>query len=90
MGISYYLAENDDTKKIYYIQLIVNLLWSIFFFVLRWYLFSFVWLLLLLYLVIDMIKKFNKYNNLSSYLQVPYLIWIAFAGYLNLSIFLLN
>lgn len=90
MGISYYLAGNEDTKKIYYAQLIVNLLWSIFFFVLRWYLFSFIWLLLLLYLIIVMMKKFYKYNELSSYLLIPYLIWVTFAGYLNLSIFLLN
>ena len=90
MGISYFLVENDDTRKIYYAQLIVNLLWSIFFFVLRWYLFSFIWLLLLLYLITIMIKKFFKYSELAAYLQIPYLIWIVFAGYLNLSIYLLN
>ena len=90
MGISYYLAKNDDTKKIYYIQLIVNLFWSIFFFVFKWYLFSFIWLLLLLYLIIIMIKKFYNYNETSAYLLIPYLVWVTFAGYLNLSIFLLN
>ena len=57
MGISYGRIEeqlkNDmEVDKIYSLQLVINLLWPIFFFVLKWRLFAFFWLLLLIYLVI--------------------------------------
>lgn len=95
MGISYALlrTKNLTNKKIdfiYYLQLFVNLLWSIFFFVLKWRLFSIVWIVLLVVLVIIMIKEFFYKNKLSAILQLPYLLWLAFATYLNIAIYLLN
>ena len=95
MGISYGRLKNLDLNDskielIYYIQLLVNALWSIFFFVLKWRLFSFFWILLLLILVIIMIYRFYQKDKLAGLLQLPYLIWILFASYLNLSIYLLN
>lgn len=95
MGVSYAILEerkliDNKINLIYYAQLFVNLLWSIFFFVLKWRLFSFFWILLLIVLVIIMIKKFYNKNKLSGLLQIPYLLWISFAAYLNISIYLLN
>ncbi len=95
MGISYgilkYKNLNDTKiKKIYYSQLFVNALWSIFFFSLKWRLFSFLWIILLDFLVIIMISSFYKKNKLAGLLQIFYLIWILFASYLNISIYLLN
>ncbi|WP_037372769.1 TspO/MBR family protein [Anaerovorax odorimutans] len=96
MGISAYLIyiSNSSYKntalKIYVAQLIVNFLWSIIFFNLQMYLFAFIWLLFLLTLIILMIVSFSKINKLAAYLQIPYLIWVIFAGYLNLAIYLLN
>ena len=84
---------NDNKKKayiIYLIQLIVNCLWPLFFFRLNYYLFSFIWILLLIGLVIAMIDNFKQINKLSAYLQIPYLLWLIFASVLNLSIYLLN
>ena len=49
-----------------------------------------VWLLLLLYLIIRMILAFHKINPLAAYLQIPYALWVSFAGYLNLGIWFLN
>lgn len=89
MGYSFYKQFNQN-KSIYYTQLIVNLLWSIFFFVFKWYLFSFLWITFLIILVIIMIKKFYKENKLSGLLNIPYLIWLLFASYLSLGIYLLN
>ena len=89
MGYSFYKQFNQN-KSIYYTQLIVNLLWSIFFFVFKWYLFSFLWIIFLIILVIIMIKKFYKENKLSGLLNIPYLIWLLFASYLSLGIYLLN
>ena len=95
MGISYGILDSReyidfDIKSIYYAQLIVNLLWPILFFVFKWRLFAFIWILLLISLVINMIIKFYQKDRVSGLLQIPYLIWLVFAGYLNLFIYFLN
>lgn len=95
MGISYFLAtkDNEDNKEldqIYLLQLLVNFLWPIIFFVLGMYFTAFLWIVLLIILVIVMIKELLKANKISGYLQIPYLIWLLFATYLNLGITLLN
>ena len=92
MGISYYLLKNPSKKEkiFYFVQLGVNVLWSVFFFIGKFYLFSFIWIILLDVLVIFMIGIFYHNNKASAYLQIPYLIWILFATYLNLGIYILN
>ena len=95
MGISYGILKtnnqaDDEINLIYYLQLGVNALWSIFFFVLKWRLFSFIWILLLAVLVIMMIIKFYKRNKTASLIQIPYLLWVLYATYLNFSFYILN
>ena len=95
MGVSYGILESNSLvdssiNSIYYGQLFVNALWSIFFFVLKWRLFAFLWILLLLALVIVMIIRFYEKNKVAGLLQLPYLAWVTFASYLNLAIYLLN
>lgn len=96
MGISSYIISKSnnilksDALFTYYLQLGVNLLWSFFFFTFKWYWFSAVWIILLIYLVIKMIKKFYNISRLSGYLQIPYLLWLLFALILNISIAILN
>ena len=96
MGISAAIIyKSDDPErtqalKIYAFQLIVNFLWTIIFFNLRQFLFAFIWLVLLDVLVVIMISKFHKISPLAAWLQIPYLLWILFATYLNLGIYLLN
>ncbi|MBE5883857.1 MAG: tryptophan-rich sensory protein [Lachnospiraceae bacterium] len=98
MGIASYLifsanANREDINNaltVYALQLAVNFFWSIFFFNLRWYLFSFFWLILLWVLILDTIILFFRISKPAAYLLIPYLIWVTFAGYLNLGIFLLN
>ena len=91
MGISAYLiSKTDKVPSIYYIQLFVNALWSIIFFVFKWRLLAFFWILLLIALVIVMIVKFFKINKGAAYLQIPYLLWLLFAAYLNIGIYILN
>lgn len=95
MGISYGILESNslvDPKinLIYYLQLFVNALWSFFFFVFEWRLFSFFWIILLAVLVFIMIKEFYAKNKLAGLLQIPYLLWILFAAYLNFGVYLLN
>ena len=65
-------------------------LWPLFFFRLGWYLFAFLWLLLLILLVVWMIVRFYRLVPLAGWLQIPYFLWLLFAGYLNLGIYWLN
>ena len=95
MGISYGILKSkeqvdDEINFIYYLQLGVNALWSIFFFVFKWRLFSFLWILLLAVLVILMIIKFYKRNKTAGLIQLPYLLWVLFASYLNIGFYILN
>ena len=95
MGVSLYLVseESGDKKKsyiIYIVQLILNSLWTLFYFGLDMKLFSFFLLVGLIISVIIMILEFRKLNKTAAYLQIPYLIWLIFAGYLNLATYLLN
>lgn len=95
MGIAYgilvYKGKSDvAVSKIYWTQLIVNLIWPILFFVFKLRLFSSVWIILLLILVIDMIIKFYKKDKIIGYSQIPYLLWIMFAAYLNIGVYILN
>ena len=96
MGISSYIIsesisyEKDKALSIYWIQLGINLLWSIIFFVLNLKTLAFIWIILLIVAVIIMIKRFLSINKLAGYLQIPYLLWIIYAAILNLSIIFLN
>ena len=76
--------------RIYGLQLLVNFFWSIIFFNIQAYLFAFLWLLLLLVLIILMIMEFGKISPLAAYLQIPYALWVIFAGYLTLMIAIFN
>lgn len=86
MGISSYLIYKQIKiiPKIYIIQLIINLLWSFIFFKFKLFILAFIWILFLILLVIIMIRDFLSINKLSGYLQIPYLIWLFIALYLNL------
>ena len=98
MGISSYLIlqsgeEREEIRKaltIYGYQLVANFLWPTFFFNFGWYFFSFLWLVLLWVLVLIMIMRFKDINKLAAYMNIPYLVWLTFAGYLNLGIWILN
>ena len=104
MGISSYIIYILDINKlnteqivlrkqtliIYAVQLIFNFFWTIIFFKFSMYKFAFVWLMTLWILVFLYIKTSFKLNKISSYLMMPYLVWMTFAGYLNLMIDILN
>ena len=96
MGISTYIIEsNSDSKSnkgfiFYYLQLFFNFFWSFIFFNSQAYLASFIWIIILLMLIILTTIEFNKVNKAAAYLLIPYILWVAFASILNLSIYLIN
>ena len=79
-----------DDLVFYALSLIFNFLWSIFFFNLRWFFFSFIWLLGLWYLILRTIFSYKRVCPIAAKLQIPYLLWVTFAGYLNFAIWLIN
>ena len=85
MGISAYIVcvnRTDDQSfknkalAIYLLQLVINCLWTLFFFRLNMLLFSFIW--------------FYKISPIAGILQIPYVIWLIFAAILNYAIYTLN
>ncbi len=98
MGVSFYLVWNSNASEnekrraflLFGIQLFLNFIWSPIFFNKQWFLFAFVVLVVLWVITLLMIISFYKISKPAGLLQIPYLLWLTFAGYLNLSIYLLN
>ncbi|MGN1003154.1 MAG: TspO/MBR family protein [Oscillospiraceae bacterium] len=96
MGISAAMVyRSDDPGRsdalfLYGTQLAVNLLWTVFYFRFGARLLAFFWLLFLLALVLMMSKRFYDISKTAGKLQIPYIVWIVFAGYLNLATYFLN
>lgn len=82
--------ERGRALNLYFVQLTVNFFWSLIFFNAQAYGLAFFWLLLLWVLVLCMIIAFGKVDPVAAYLQIPYLLWITFAAYLNLGVWYLN
>ncbi len=94
-GLIYLHKKNDEiiarrALTNYAITLVLNFAWSIIFFNINAFLLAFVWLLLLLYFIIRTIIDYHKINKPAAYLQIPYALWVAFAGYLTFYIWLMN
>lgn len=95
IGISYYIYRknnNDDplTIRLYYIQLILNYLWSIIFFTLKLRTLAVIWIIILAITIIYLMIRFYKEERASFYLFIPYILWVLFATYLNIGIVVLN
>lgn len=85
-----YPDEVFDALLNYTLQLIFNFLWPVIFFNMYTFLFAFIWLVVLWTSILKMIFKFSKLDTTAAYLQIPYLLWVTYAGYLNFMIYLLN
>ena len=92
IGISYTILPytTDEIDKLYYISLIVNLVWPLFFFRFSLYCISTLILISLIFLVVKLSLEYKKIYNLSFYLMIPYIFWLLFALYLNIGVCLLN
>ena len=82
--------ERTRARRLFWLQLIFNFFWSLIFFNLQAYGFAFFWLVVLWVLILLMILQWRKIDPLAAWLQVPYLLWVTFAGYLNFAVWQLN
>lgn len=96
MGLSSYIisgGKGEETERalfLYGVQLFVQFFWPIIFFREQSFLLAFIWICLLFVFVLTMVLQFYRINRFSALLQIPYLIWLVYAGYLNFGVFLLN
>jgi len=91
-----YLEKENSPKEVssalfvYAFNLFLNFFWSIIFFNMQAFLFAFIWLVILWFTILIMIIKFYRIKPIAGLIQIPYILWVTFAGYLNLAIFILN
>ncbi len=89
-----YLTPASNARSrgllLWLVQLAFNFLWSIVFFNLQAYAFAFFWLIALWLLILWMTVSFYQVDKTAALLQIPYLLWVAFAGYLNFGVWMLN
>ena len=95
MSVAIWLIWINPQRKekiiyIYFIHLLINGSWSIFFFGLHLILASLIIIGIIIFFVIWLIKLYYPINKLSSFLMVPYLMWLSYAFVLNFYIFILN
>ncbi len=96
MGVSSYLVWETNCKNktlslsLYALQLVFNFLWSIIFFKFEQFDIAFLWLILLWLMVLAMIFLFYTCSKKAALLQIPYILWLTFASYLNFAICVLN
>lgn len=94
---SYRITESDAPKEdrrkaliFYGVQLFLNFLWPIVFFGYQWYFAAFILLLVLWSFIYVTMHYFEQIDEPAELLLIPYLLWVTFAGYLNLGVALLN
>jgi len=97
MGIALYLVWSSKMSnkvrcalKIFAAQMVLNILWSAFFFGMGNFWLAFVEIVILWIAIALTIVKFAKVNKTASWLLVPYIMWVSFASFLNFTIASLN
>jgi len=98
MGIALYLIWNKNLKnkkkdaaiKMFILQLVLNLFWSLAFFGLHQPFLALMTIIALWLSIFATIKYFSKISKTAAYLLYPYIFWVSFASILNLFIVILN
>ena len=89
-----YLPSHSRQKKpaltVYAVQLVLTFVWTLLFFKLKLRLASLVLLVVMVILVISMIVRFGRIKPIAGYMNIPYLLWLLFATYLNVGTYILN
>ena len=95
VGMAIVWRKSDGERRrravtIWGVQLAANFLWPLLFFLWQLRLLSLVWLVALLILVANMTSEYEKTSVTAARMQIPYLLWLLFAAYLNLGVWILN
>ncbi len=91
MGISLYLVwQKKKIPAVFWIQLVLNIIWSVIFFGMKNPPLAFMDIIILWIAIFATIKSFSKINKLAGQLLWPYMVWVSFASILNLFIIILN
>lgn len=98
MGVAFYLVWIQDPQRkavqqaltLFSLQLIANAAWSLLFFGLRSPLLGLIDIAVLWLLLMATLLAFWRINRTAGALLIPYALWVSFAAYLNLAIYLLN
>lgn len=89
-----YRSNSSESRTLalifHFVQLIFNFFWSIIFFNAKLYAFAFIWLVLLWLSVAAMLSNYKKVNQTAFILNIPYIVWLTFAAYLNLAVYLMS
>ena len=88
--LSHASAARSRALAVFFLQLGFNFFWSIIFFSLQAFGFALIWLVLLWVLILCMVRAFWKVDKIAAWLQIPYLLWVTFAAYLNFGVWRLN
>ena len=88
----FWLSKKRDmnTIYIYFIHILFNTTWSIIFFAFHNILLALINLMILIWLIVILILRYRRVNNVSAYLMIPYLLWSCYALFLNLNLLILN
>jgi len=87
---SYRTREDKSSLKIFYINLAINFIWTLVFFNLQNYLQGFILVIVMIVLQIILLIKYKKIDNLAFIFNIIYTIWLIYAAYLSLGVYILN
>lgn len=96
MGVGMALVKNTDrlasrgAERLWWAQLALNFTWTLVFFPAQAFLAALALLVLLLGLVVAMAAAFGRIKRAAGLMQIPYILWLLIAGYLNAGIWYLN
>ena len=98
MGFASYLVWVSGASEIrkeraltaYALSLGANFIWPLIFFGMELYLLAFIWLILLWLLSAAATLLFHYISEKAGKLMLPYMLWLSFAAYLNLGVWILS
>jgi tryptophan-rich sensory protein len=98
MGISVFIVWQQGLETsstilgfvLFWIQLVINALWSLIFFGLKSKGGGVVTIVILWFLILATIITFFRVSSWSGALLVPYIVWVSIASYLNIGVWVLN
>jgi tryptophan-rich sensory protein len=82
--------REENAILIFYVQLILNVLWSIIFFGFRAFDIAFIEIIMLWFAILYTIINFYRISKPAGYLLIPYLLWVSLASVLNFYAWWLN